>query len=192
MDPETVDLVKFLAALTVPALVGLGTLALSNRHSRRQAEADREHQALLAREAAARATTAERYEERRQAYSQLVNVAVQLRDEAAEREYEGKEPPENYLDGPELEGHFRSLTEAVNSVLLIGTSQTRSAAEKLATHVQSYVWSQSGYRDLDAALIEFRAAARADLGIERDGEDAPADLPPNPRATDEPPDDAGK
>jgi hypothetical protein len=186
MDPATTDLVKFLAALIVPALVGLGTLALSNRHGRRQAETDREHQALLAREAAARATIADRYDERRQAYSGLVNVAVHLRDEAAEREYEGKEPPENFLDGPELEDHFRSLTEAVNNVLLIGTSQTRIAAEELATRVQSYVWSQDGYRDLDAALILFRAAARADLGIEQDGEDAPSDLPPNPRGTEEP------
>lgn len=183
MGPDTTEFVRFLAALIVPALVGLVTLGLSNRHSRGQAASEREHQATLTREAAARATVAERYEERREAYAQLINVAVQLRDEATERDYEGKEPPENFLDGPELVGHFRALTEAVNRVLLIGTRPTRTSAEKLATCVQAYVWSQSGYRDLDVALIDFRAAARSDLGIERDGPDVPTDLPPNPRDT---------
>lgn len=186
MDSEITDLVKFLAALIVPALVGLCTLAASNRHGRRQAEAEREHQVLLARDAASRGAIAERYDERRQAYAALLNVAAQLRDETAEREYEGKEPPENYLDGPELEEHFRSLTEALNNVLLIGTRQTRRAAEEMVARVQSYVWSHNGYRDLDAAVIEFRAAARADLGIEGDGDDAPASLPPNPKGTEKP------
>lgn len=181
MNPDTAELAKFLAALIVPALVGLLTLVLSNRHSHRLALAERGHQARLARDAANQAAKAERYDERRRAYSHLVNVAVQLRDEAVERGYEGKPPPEDYLDGPELVGHFQPLTEAVNDVLLIGTHNTRATAEQLAKEVQAYVWSQAGYRELDRALINFRSAARVDLGIEGGEADQPEDLPPDPR-----------
>lgn len=132
MDADTTELVKFGVALIVPALVGLGTLALSNRHNRRQAEDERRHQARLTREAATRAAIAERYDERRQAYSQLTNVAAQLGADSVQREYEGMNPPKHYLDGPELEDHFRPLVESVNNVLLIGTRGTRAAAEDLA------------------------------------------------------------
>src|SRR5690242_11146726 len=122
VDRDTMELVKFIAALIIPALVGLMTLLLSNRHARKQARSERDHQAGLSREAAARAATAQRYDERREAYSRLVNVAVKLRDEASQREYEGKDAPENFLDGPELAEHFSPLNEALNAVLLIGTS----------------------------------------------------------------------
>lgn len=112
---------------------------------------------------------AQRYSERRIAYSTFVNIASGLRDNALEREWGGlTSPADQGAEQGDLVGLFKPLQEALNEVLLLGTQETREAAERLELAVTAYVWSwlNDDYRSLDQAFIDFRAAARHDLGIE--------------------------
>jgi hypothetical protein len=166
---EIVDLVKYLAPILLPVLAGLLTLWLSNSHSRQLAQVERAHQEKLANATATQAATERRYEQRLRVVAALVDEATRLRDEALKDEYYGdKGPPSGYLDGPELEDHFRVLRQTLNEALLVGTSATRDAAERVARTTERYVWDwdSDDYTALDQALIDFRAAARKDLGID--------------------------
>lgn len=119
--------------------------------------------------AATHAMVERRCEQRLSVVTRLIDDATRLRDLALEEEYEERrDPPSSYLDGPELEDHFRPLRKVLNEALLVGTSQTRDAAERIVKATERYVWDwkSADYTALDQALIDFRAAARADLGIE--------------------------
>lgn len=182
MTPETVDLIKYVVAVVVPAVVGLLTLWLTNRHNRSHAASERAHQKALADAATLEARTAQMYGERRVAFMSLIDRATQLRDESLKSDYEGERRPSDYLDGPELEDYLRPLRQALNEVLLLGTKETRDAAERVRKATVAYVWSwgSDDYRTLDQALIDLRAAARADLGIEGGAPDLATGKPAKP------------
>ncbi|WP_207556025.1 hypothetical protein [Intrasporangium flavum] len=182
MTPEAVELTKYVVAVVVPAIVGLLTLGLSNRHNRSQARAEHAHQKVLADTASQEARIERRYEERRAAYAALIDQASSLRQEALLLEFAGKDRPSDYLDPPDLETHFSELRRALNEVLLLGTKETRAAAERVGGRTEAFVWSweTDDYRNLDHALIEFRAAARADLGIEGGAEEVATSKPAPP------------
>lgn len=115
---------------------------------------------------AQRKTVSERYEDRRSAYASYLGVATTLSDEALEREYRGHEPPENYVDPPEMATTFRPLETALGDVLLLGRADTRTAATDLYSSVCGFVMSYDGYGQVQENMNRFREAARADLGIE--------------------------
>ena len=102
MQPQTVDLIKYLAAALLPAAVGVVTLVLTNRSNQRRADAERVHQETLADAAAQDARTERRYEERKAVYMRLIGQASGMRDTALRREYERQDKPGDYLDPPEI------------------------------------------------------------------------------------------
>lgn len=182
MQPQTVDLIKYLAVALLPAAVGVVTLVLTNRSNQRRADAERVHQETLADAAARDARTERRYEERKAVYMRLIGQASGMRDTALRHEYEGDDKPGDFLDPPDLESYFEPLREALNEVLLVGTQETRKSAERIRSATEAFVWSWSNdhYRALDQALIDFRTAARADLGIEGGVPEQAAEKPPEP------------
>ncbi|HWC22738.1 MAG TPA: hypothetical protein VG502_10610 [Flexivirga sp.] len=182
MSSQTVDLIKYFGASVVPVAASLVTFLLTNRHARLMADADRAHQKQLAADAAADQRTEHRYTERLDAVTHVVDAATAIRDRALEDEYRGKETPSDYLDGPELESYFRPLRESINALLLVGTQRTREAAERLQTATEGYAWSWESdkYTELDQALIDLRAAARVDLGIDAGGTEVASAKPAPP------------
>lgn len=176
-----VDLIKYVVPILVPVITVLLTLWITNRHSRKLARDDREHQKLMSNSAATHAMVERRYEQRLSVVMRLIDEATRLRDEALKEEYsERKGPPSNYLDGPELEDHFRPLRQILNEALLVGSAQTRDAAERVAKATERYVWDwdSDDYTALDQALIDLRTAARSDLGIEAGEPEKAAVKPP--------------
>lgn len=170
MSEDLVDLIKYIVPFLLPVIAGLLTLWLSNRHSQNLASAERSHREKLATSAAAEAMVERRYEQRHGVVMRLIDEATRLRDGALKDEYSGRQggPPSSYLDGPELEDHFRPLRQALNEALLVGTEETRDAAERVVTATERYVWdwASADYTALDQAPIDLRAAARRDLGID--------------------------
>lgn len=175
MDPVVGEVIKY----SIAPAVGLMTLLISNGHNRSLANAERTHQEIRA-EAEARETRRERrYEERRAAFADLIEAATTMRETALKAEWKGEPPPSDYLDPPDLVDYLQPLRNARNDVLLIGTKESRDAADKLQTATEDYVWSWTSedYRKMDQALIDFRDAARHDLGIEGGAPDTPVAKP---------------
>lgn len=175
MDPVTGEVIRYAIA---PA-VGLLTLWLSNRHNRSQAAEERLDRATAAESEAREARTERRYEERRAAFTDLIDVATRMREASLKSEYDGHPTPSDIFDWPQLSGYREPLREALSKVLLIGTKETRDAAERLRKTTEDFVWSWSteDYRTMDQALIDFRDAARRDLGIEGGAPDTPSGKP---------------
>lgn len=181
MDEVLGEVIKY----SIAPAVGLLTLLATNRHNRAQANAERAHQQARAQGEAADARTERRYDERRTAYAGFIDVVTGMRETALKREWEGRPTPSDYLDPPDLAGYMEPLDKAHNAVLLIGTKETRDASEKLHKATWDYVWTWTSedYRHLDQALIDFRAAARRDLGIEGGAPDTPGTKPTKPPKT---------
>ncbi|MGO1385435.1 MAG: hypothetical protein ACTHU1_11705 [Arachnia sp.] len=169
MSEEVLELWKFIIVAVVPALATLIALAISTSHARRGAEAERGHQELMAKGAAADAAIEHRFADRQEAFLQLVRAVEFRRDEDLSREWQGDSSPMDlgYEQG-DFFSHSAPMREALTKVSFLGTRSTREAAKSMvdALTQYSFTWRADDFRQLEERIIQFREAALVDLGIE--------------------------
>lgn len=173
MPDQLTTLLTLFVTLAVPAAAALLAAALTNRHNRRLADADREHRDRQARAAEEVARLERRYDERRGAVRRVVDQATRLRDKAIYLEaVKNLDPPSSTIERAELEDELRPLHEAVCDVLLVCTWATREAAQRVELLTGNYIWDwdQNDRHALNRAIEKLLAEGRRDLGIDGESE----------------------